>query len=89
MTVQYQINGDVFSEITTSWLCVHTRDFLIKARQFDTDQSGNVIEHVQLNDGRVFTRTASAPLAVNIPEDTLPRLQNTQPALRKHSSAHS
>ena len=48
MTVKYQIDGDIFLEITTNWLCPTINEFLIKARQFSTDQAGNTVEHLQL-----------------------------------------
>ena len=86
MTVQYQINGDIFSEITTTWLCAYSRDFLIKARQHDTDQAGNTIEIIQLSDGRIFTRATSNAQDVNIPEDNDLCQQNTQPTLYERSS---
>ncbi len=85
MTVQYQINGDIFSEITTTWLCAYSRDFLIKARQHDTDQAGNTIEIIQLSDGRIFTRATSNPQDVNIPEDNNLCQQNTQSTMYERS----
>jgi hypothetical protein len=86
MAVQYQVDGNIFSEITTNWLCAHVREFLIKARQLGTDQAGNAVEYFQLNDGRVFTRLVPGPQATNIPQTHTPRLRNTQPVvIREHS----
>jgi hypothetical protein len=56
MTVKYQVDGNVFREITTNWFCASVNQFLIKARQVDVDQTGNTVEHFQLNDGRIFKR---------------------------------
>jgi hypothetical protein len=47
MAVQYQVDGNIFSEITTNWLCAHVREFLIKARQLGTDQAGNAVEYLR------------------------------------------
>lgn len=89
MTVQYQVNGNIFSEITSNWLCAYVSEFLIKARQLEVDQDGNTIEYFQLNDGRVFTRLAPSPRAVHISKVSELRRRNTQPAIREHSVAHS
>ncbi|MFZ5912523.1 MAG: hypothetical protein ACOYYU_21165 [Chloroflexota bacterium] len=64
MKVRYQVDGDIFREISTNWLCAYVNEYLIKARRFATDQAGNPVEHFQLNDGRVFTRLVSEPQAV-------------------------
>ncbi|MBC7878524.1 MAG: hypothetical protein H7Y59_15240 [Anaerolineales bacterium] len=91
MTVQYQVNGNIFSEITATWLCVYVNEFMIKARQLDIDEDGNTIEYFQLNDGRVFSRLAPNPRAVHISKVSELRRRNTQPAIaiREHSVAHS
>ena len=89
MAVQYQVDGNIFLEITTNWLCAYAREFLIKARQFDTDQAGNTIEHLQLNDGRMFTRLVPGPRAVHISKVTNTRPRNTQPSIHEHSATHS
>ncbi len=88
MTVQYQVDGNIFREITSNWLCAYVNESLIKARQLDTDQAGNTVENFQLSDGRVFTRLISASQAT-APRKSKPRLQNTQPSMREHSVAHS
>jgi hypothetical protein len=51
---------------------------LIKARQFDTDQAGEAVEHIQLNDGRVFTRMISNAQTGSIPRTSNTRLWNGQ-----------
>lgn len=88
MAVQYQIDGNIFSEITTNWLCAYVSEFLIKARQFYTDQAGNTVEHLQLNDGRVFTRRVPVPQSDGF-KISNPRPRNIQPTIREHSVAHS
>jgi len=85
MAVKYQVDGKIFREITTNWLCASINEFLIKARQFGADQTGNTIEYFQLNDGRVFTRPVPSFQSVEVSKDSHPRLRNTQPALREHS----
>ena len=60
MTVQYEVDGDIFREINGNWLYVRVKEFLIKARKIETDQAGNVSEYFQLNDGRIFTRQIPA-----------------------------
>ena len=89
MTVHYQVNGDIFSEIRTNWLCAYVDEFLIKARQFDTDQDANRVEYLQLDDGRVFSRLVPGPRAVHISKVFHLRAQNNQPNIREHSVAHS
>jgi len=85
MTVQYQIDGNIFREITTNWLCATVNEFLIKARQLDVNQAGNSIEYVQLNDGRIFTRPVPSFQAADISKDSNFRRQNTQPVIYEHS----
>ena len=87
MAVKYQVDGNIFREITTNWLCASINEFLIKARKFGADPAGNTIEYFQLNDGRVFTR--SIPNSVEVSQDTHPRRRNTQPILREHSLTQS
>jgi hypothetical protein len=78
MAVQYEIDGNVFREITTSWLCAYVKEFLIKARQIDTNQAGDTVEHVQLNDGRVFTRLVGNTQSVNVSKASNTLLWNTR-----------
>lgn len=84
MTVQYQVDGNIFQEITANWLCAYVKEYLIKARQLDTDQAGNAVEHLQLNDGRVFTRLVAKPAiaeaakASNTRSKNVPRVVNEQ-----------
>jgi hypothetical protein len=65
MATQYQIDGDIFREITPHWLCATISEFLIKARKTDIDQDGTVVEYVQLNDGRIFSRPACSVQATD------------------------
>jgi hypothetical protein len=81
MAVKYQIDGNIFLEINTNWLCASINEFLIKARQLDTDLAGNTVEHVQLNDGRIFTRLVSSPKAVA----SKSRPQNIRQAIHEQS----
>jgi hypothetical protein len=81
MTVQYQIDGNIFYEIKNNWLCASVNQFLVKARQVDIDQTGNTVEHVQLNDGRVFTRLVSNSRAVDVRKTSNTRPQNILPTM--------
>jgi len=56
MTVKYQVDGDVFREITEKWPFAYVSEFLIRSRRLFTDRSGNKIESFQISDGRIFTR---------------------------------
>jgi len=56
MPVKYQVDGDIFREITKKWLFAYVDEFRIVARVRETDHVGNLIEKFQLNDGRVFSR---------------------------------
>ena len=81
MAVQYQIDGNVFREITTNWFCASVNEFLIKARQLDTDQGGNTVEYFQLNDSRVFTRQIPVPEVLDVPKVSNPRPQSILPKI--------
>jgi len=83
MAVKYQIDGNIFREITTSWFCAFVNESLIKARQVNADQSGNAIEYFQLNDGRVFSRLAPSLQTVVISKDANTRLRNVRPAMEQ------
>ncbi len=86
MAVKYQIDGNIFLEINTNWFCASVNEFLIKARQLDTDLAGNTVEHVQLNDGRIFTRLVSSPKAVEVATTSRsPHLQSVRQALHEQS----
>lgn len=61
MSIKYEIDGDIFREMSGSWLYVRVKEYLITARKIETDQDGNISEYFQLNDGRVFTRQIPAP----------------------------
>lgn len=60
MSVKYEIDGDIFREMSGTWLFVRVKEYLIKVRKVETDQAGNVSEYFQLNDGRIFTRKIPA-----------------------------
>jgi hypothetical protein len=81
MAVQYQVDGNVLLEIKTNWLCASINEFLIKARQLDTDQAGNTIEYFQLNDSRVFTRLVPNSRAVDVPKANNTRPQTLLPKM--------
>jgi len=61
MSVKYQIDGDIFQEITVKWLFAYVREFRIQKHAYETDQTGNLIEYFQLNDGRIFSKLVFAP----------------------------
>jgi ferritin len=63
MSVKCQIDGDIFQEMAEKWLFTYVREFLIKKRAYETDQTGNLIEYFQWNDGRIFSGPVSAPQA--------------------------
>ena len=77
MAVRYQIDGDIFREITPHWLCASINEFLIKVRKTDVDQTGATVEHLQLNDGRIFTRLiALSPICGQFPGISNSRRRN-------------
>ncbi|MEW6028383.1 MAG: hypothetical protein ACOYZ8_10540 [Chloroflexota bacterium] len=59
MAVKYQVDGDIFREITEKWPFAYVSEHLIRARKYGTDQAGNQIEYFQLSDGRVFERAVT------------------------------
>ncbi len=81
MRIRYQIDGNIFREISSNWLCAFVNECLIKIRKTDTDQAGNSIEYFQLNDGRVFTRPVSSPKYVEVPRNSNARLRNIRSAI--------
>lgn len=87
MTIQYEIDENIFLEINTNWLCPSVNEFLIKARHLDTDQAGNSVEYFQLNDGRVFIRPInSGPRSVEKPKSSKNRpWKNIRPAMTDRS----
>ncbi len=90
MKIQYQVEGNVFSEINTNWLCAYAKESLIVARRFDTDNTGNAIEQLQLSDGRMFVRLVPGPRAVHISKVANFHVRNTQPTtIYERSTAHS
>jgi hypothetical protein len=81
MAVKYQVDGDIFREITEKWPFAYVSEHLIRAREFSTDQTGNQIEYLQLSDGRIFERAVprlQARPATNEPK-TLPVFQRQAP----------
>jgi len=85
MAVQYQINGNIFCEITSNWLCASVNEFLIKARQLDTDQAGNSVEYFQLNDSRVFAREVPGPQTLDVPKVSNIQRWDSRLVIREHS----
>jgi len=85
MAVKYQVDGNVFLEIKTNWLCAFVNEFLIQARQLDTDQAGNTIEYLQLNDSRVFTRQVPSPQTLDVPQVSNSHLWDSCPIIRERS----
>lgn len=63
MSVEHQVDDDIFQEIAEEWLFTYVREFLNKKRAYETDHTGNLIEYFQWNDGRIFSRPISAPQA--------------------------
>ena len=61
MSIKYEVDGDIFREMSGNWLYVRVKEYLITARKTETDQDGNISEYFQLNDGRIFTRQIPAP----------------------------
>ena len=74
MAVKYQVDGNIFREITEKWLFAYVKEYRIKARVFETDQAGNMVENFQLNDGRFFTRTIPVTRASDTGEETKARI---------------
>ncbi len=85
MTVQYQIDGNIFREIKINWLCASVNEFLIKARQVDTTQAGKTVEYFQLNDGRMFTRLVPIAQTADGSKNFNSRMNDTRPSTREHS----
>jgi len=81
MAIKYQIEGNIFREIKTNWLCASINEFLIKIRKTDTDQEGAVIEYLQLNDGRVFSRPLPVLQTVNVSKAYNSRMRNARLAI--------
>ena len=88
MAVQYQVDGNVFFEIKTNWLCASVNEFLIKARQLDTDQAGNSVEYFQLNDSRVFARELPDPQTWDVPKVSNIQRWDSRLVIREHSITH-
>ena len=65
MDVKYQVDGDIFREITGNWLCAFVKESVIVARTSESDPAGNTIEYFKLSDGRVFTKEIQASYAEN------------------------
>lgn len=82
MAVKYQVDGDIFREITEKWPFAYVSEHLIRARKFETDQYGNQVEYLQLGDGRIFERAVPKPQRAAVSEPkTRPVFQRqvTQP----------
>ena len=83
MSIKYQVDGNIFREITEKWLCANVSEYLIKARRIETDSAGNKIENYLLNDGRMFTKVLTGQQASNVTGETKSHLN---PARRVVSS---
>lgn len=81
MAIKYEVDGDIFREINEKWLVAYVQEFLIKARAIETDAAGNKIELLQLNDGRLFSRSISRRPVVSIVREP-----NTQPDFRQSAA---
>ena len=66
MSIKYQVDGNIFREITEKWLFANVSEYLIKARRIETDSAGNKIESYLLNDGRMFTKVLTGQQASNV-----------------------
>jgi hypothetical protein len=66
MSIKYQVDGNIFREITEKWLCANVSEYLIKARGIETDSAGNKIENYLLNDGRMFSKVLTGQQASNV-----------------------
>ena len=83
MPTKYQINGDIFLEITEKWPFAYVKECLIRAREYIVDSAGNKKEYLQLSDGRVFTRSVAGMQFGSAVQDarsqiTVPRLAVSQ-----------
>jgi hypothetical protein len=79
MPIKYQVNGDIFLEITEKWPFAYVKECLIRAREYRMDSAGNKKEYLQLSDGRVFARSAAGMLLTSSAQDA--RTQITVPRL--------
>jgi hypothetical protein len=61
MSIKYEVDGDIFREMSGNWLYVRVKEFIITARKIETNQDGSISEYFLLNDGRVFTRRIAVP----------------------------
>ncbi len=59
MAIKYQVDGDIFREITEKWPFAYVDEHLIRARGYSMDWTGNQVESFQLDDGRLFERVIS------------------------------
>jgi len=66
MSIKYQVDGNIFREITEKWPCANVSEYLIKARGIETDSAGNEIENYLLNDGRMFSKVLTRQQASNV-----------------------
>jgi hypothetical protein len=88
MSIKYQVDGNIFREITEKWLCANVNEYLIKARRIDTDSAGNKIENYLLNDGRMFIKMLTGQQASSVMEESKSHLMPTHravPGLRNQS----
>ena len=74
MSIKYQVDGNIFREITEKWPFAYVSEYLIKARRIETDATGNKIERYLLNDGRMFKKTLTRQQTSNITGESKSRL---------------
>jgi len=88
MSIKYQVDGNIFREITEKWLCADVSEYLIKARRIETDSAGNKIEKYLLNDGRIFTKMLTGQQVSNVTGESKSHLKSAHrvaPGLGKQS----
>ena len=75
MSIKYQVDGNIFREITEKWPFANVSEYLIKARGIETDSAGNKIENYLLNDGRMFSKVLTGQQASNVMGESKSHLQ--------------
>ncbi len=82
MSVKYEVDGNVFREITEKWPFAYVKEYLIKARVVETDPAGNTTESFRLNDGRCFSRLVAGPRSEAMKKSNTRPRHSPMPALR-------
>ena len=75
MSIKYQVDGNIFREITEKWPFANVSEYLIKARGIETDSAGNEIENYLLNDGRMFSKVLTVQKVSNVMGESKSHLQ--------------